>query len=50
MNWAVASVIKELKEKTHHEYSLMLKNILFAKRFKHHLVKEEEKEIMVHCE
>lgn len=47
MNWATASVTKELKEKTHHEYALLLKNILFAKRFRHHLVKEEEKELMV---
>lgn len=47
MNWATASITKEEKEKTHHEYALVVKNILFANRFKHHLVKEEEKETMV---
>jgi len=47
MNWATASITKELKKKTHHEYSMLLKNILFAKRFRHHIVKEEEKEVMV---
>jgi len=47
MNWAAASVTKEDKERTHHEYSLLVKNVLFANRFRHHLVKEDEKEAKV---
>lgn len=47
MNWAIASVTKEEKEKTHHEYALVVKNILCANKFKHHLVKEEEKKVPV---
>ncbi|CAM6025443.1 unnamed protein product [Sphagnum balticum] len=47
MNWAAASIVKEEKEKTHQEFESLLKNIHFANRFKHHLIKEEAKEVKV---
>lgn len=43
MNWAAASVTKEEKKRIHHEHAMLLKNIRFANRFRHHLIKEEEK-------
>ncbi|CAK9234987.1 unnamed protein product [Sphagnum troendelagicum] len=47
MNWAAASIVKEEKEKTHQEFESLLKNIHFANRFRHHLIKEEAKEVKV---